>query len=53
MSTRFDYVTFDEEVQAKQLHIKELFIQLETELDTLVPGRSKALALTSLEESYM
>lgn len=55
--SRFDYVKYDEPAIKVQDHFKKICIQLETDIQELVPGiasgRSIALALRSLEETYM
>lgn len=50
---RFDYVAYDEIAQKAQSEFKAVFIALEGGVETLKPGRAKALALTALEECYM
>lgn len=60
-SGRFDYVRYDEIAQAKSAAIKAKCIELEVMIEEAfgaVPpspkiARSKALALTALEEAYM
>lgn len=51
--SRFDYVKYDEKAIASQEKFKEAAVMLETgiELEIQCP-RSKALALTKLEEAY-
>lgn len=52
-SRRFDYVQYDETAAEKQAQLKGLFLQVESEVERLLPGgRYKALTLTALEESY-
>jgi hypothetical protein len=53
MSIRFDHIQFDEQSQEQMLNLRAVFMQLELKIDDLMPGRSKANALTALEESYM
>ncbi len=54
MSTRFDYVKYDEIAATQQLGAKNLMIGLEEYVEAqLHPGRAKALVLTKLEEVYM
>ena len=50
---RFDYVRYDNKSQSQQDTLKRKFMELETEIDCLAPGRAKSLAQTKLEESYM
>jgi hypothetical protein len=51
---RFDYVKYDEHAQIIQNGFKVMFMELEKKVDTLLTSsRAKALALTSLEETYM
>ena len=51
---RFDYVKYDDEAIVTQAAFKQLFTQLESDVDTeLMPGRAKALVMTKLEEAYM
>lgn len=55
--SRFDYVAYDQDAQARQAAAKRLATDLETfineNLTTAAAGRAKALALTKLEEVYM
>lgn len=51
--SRFDYVKYGETAQSVSQAIKEKFEELEKDIDALVNGRSKAMALTKLEESFM
>lgn len=51
--SRFDHVKYDDVAMAKQADAKDLFTEVETAINTLADGRSKSLALTSLEEAYM
>lgn len=53
MSNRFDFVAYDEMAKDQQAITKQLFVNLETVILSLAPGRSQSLALTALEESYM
>ncbi len=53
MSTRFDHVKYDETAVAKTADLKAAFIELETKVETLAPGRAKALVLTKIEEAFM
>lgn len=51
---RFDYVQYTEASQEISKNMKELFINLEEEIDKqLSNGRAKSLVLTKLEETYM
>jgi hypothetical protein len=51
---RFDYFAYDDISKKLQSDIKEVCIRLETEIDaSIICPRSKALALTKLEELYM
>lgn len=53
-SSRFSYVRYDEHRAKKQEAFKETFEMLEKLAeDLLMPGRSKALFLTGIEEAYM
>jgi hypothetical protein len=52
--SRFDYVKYDEKSNARQTTLKNTVSVLEAEINCLVHcPRSKALALTKLEEVYM
>lgn len=52
--SRFDYVKYDEQSQAEQAAFKEDVTFLENRIEASVKcGRSKALAITKLEEVYM
>lgn len=54
MTTRFDYVKYDERGLAQQTTAKTYFVGLENWLATaLKDGRAKALVMTKLEEAYM
>jgi hypothetical protein len=54
MSGRFDYVKYDGIAGTTQASAKELCESLEKYVEAaLLPGRAKALALTSIEECYM
>jgi hypothetical protein len=53
MTSRFDYVAYDDEAQKAQAQFKEIFIEVDRYIDCLENGREKALAITKLEESYM
>jgi len=64
MSSRFDYVKYDEKACAKQADFKASFKMLEMEISNIgheIPkdaqalfvGRARALAITALEECYM
>lgn len=55
MADRFGYVKYDERAVKLQDSFKSLFIAIEQQLDDSLSlsGRSKALALTALEEAYM
>lgn len=54
MSSRFDYVAYDEIAANTQESTKKLCLKLEACIESaLVNGRAKALALTKLEEVYM
>lgn len=50
---RFDHIEFNEEHIIKRARIKAIVESLDKELSALYPGRSRALAQTSLEELYM
>lgn len=54
MSTRFDYVKYDDVAQAAQTRCKEACIALEAAIDAIGVGggREKAIALTQLEHVY-
>jgi len=51
--SRFDYVAYDDVAVNTQMQAKRLCIDLERMIDALADQRSKALALTKLEECYM
>jgi len=52
--SRFDYVAYDEKAQTLQVFFKKEFVNIEMSMETwLLSGRSKALALTAIEEAYM
>lgn len=51
--SRFDYVKYDEEANAQQAELKQKSQELEALIENLHSPRSKALALTKLEETYM
>jgi len=52
--SRFDYVRYDETAQVIQNAAKDICSNLENLIDdNLRDGRSKSLALTKLEETYM
>lgn len=51
--SRFDYVAYDSLAEMKQAIFKTKFQEIEALLDKEPNGRSKSLALTSLEEAYM
>lgn len=52
--SRFDYVGYDEQAQADQKQFKETCTLVELNIENrLKSPRSKALALTKLEEVYM
>ncbi len=62
MSSRYDYVKYDDKACAAQAAFKAKFEQLEDALNEALPstpggrdafGRAKALVLTKLEEAYM
>jgi hypothetical protein len=54
MSTRFDYVKYDEIAMTKQCNAKNFCTTLESFIEQQLPnGRAKSLALTKLEEVYM
>jgi hypothetical protein len=54
MSTRFDYVRYDEEKLNMSTYFKDKFISVEGDIEELLDSpRAKALALTALEETYM
>lgn len=53
-SNRFDYIAYDEQAKTAQAVAKNHMLAMESFIETeLKPGRSKALALTKLEEVYM
>lgn len=53
-TSRFDYVAYDQDATAIQAWAKGEAIELETMINLKIScGRSKALALTALEECYM
>lgn len=51
--SRFDYIKYDQLAEADQKFFKKYFVELENEINKHKDSRAKALALTSLEESYM
>lgn len=51
--SRFDYVRYDEQAQARQNQAKALHQGLEAAIEELPGGRAKDLAVTKLEECYM
>lgn len=54
MSTRFDYVKYDEIAAHKQAQFKEKLVELDHWVETHLPnGRAKSLVFTKLEEAYM
>ncbi len=54
MTTRLDYVAWDEISETKQQMAKKMFQQLESALDVaLNSSREKSLALTKFEECWM
>lgn len=54
MSNRFDYIKYDEENIIKSEALRKLCVELEENVDTLLPNsREKSLALTKLEEVFM
>lgn len=54
MSTRFDYVAYDDKAQSDQAHFKAAFLNLESAVAAFLSSpRAKALVLTKLEEAYM
>lgn len=53
MSSRFDYVAYDDFATKQQKLMKDLAQTLEGAILGLNQGRAQSLALTSLEECYM
>lgn len=54
MSTRFDYVKYDDTAYNKQADFKTAFKNLDHLVETtLMNGRCKSLIYTKLEEAYM
>ncbi len=54
MSTRFDYVKYDDQALAQQTCAKSYFLALDAWLSTaLQDSRAKSLVFTKLEEAYM
>jgi len=52
--SRFDYVEYDKEAIETQKLFKKMFIDLESTVNLHIKcGRSKALVMTNLEETYM
>lgn len=51
--SRFDYVKYDDVALDQQQHAKCLMSDAERMIDGLKSPRSKALAITKLEEVYM
>lgn len=54
MSSRFDYVKYDDVANAAQTKCKEVCLALEAAIDAIGPGgrREKAIAMTQLEHVY-
>lgn len=50
---RFDYVKYNETAEKLQVHYKEKFVSLASDVEALEDGRAKSLVLTKLEEAYM
>ena len=50
---RFNYIRYDTKAAAAQQTFKAYFETMESLVETLEPGRAKALVLTKLEEAYM
>lgn len=54
VSTRFDYIQYDEVHTAISETFKKEFVFLEQMIKTMLPeGREKSLVLTNLEQTYM
>jgi hypothetical protein len=53
MTSRFDYIAYDDEAKELQAEFKALFSKVEFQIDAFPNGRAKALALKHLEEAYM
>lgn len=51
--SRFDYVKYDEKAMKQQEEFKFVVTNFETIINALNSPRSKALAITKLEEAYM
>ena len=52
--SRFDYVKYDLQAEAKQIEFKQAAERLEKQILLILPvGRAQSLALTSLEEMFM
>jgi hypothetical protein len=52
MSTRFDYVKYDDTACAQQAGLKTKCLELESLILGVTAGRAQAVALTKLEEVY-
>jgi hypothetical protein len=50
---RFEFVQYDEQAKVDLNFLKKTFVVLEVALSHHKEGRSKSLALTHLEESFM
>lgn len=53
MTSKFDYVKYDDQAAGQQAFYKEKFMELDSVVESLNPGRAKSLAITKLEEAYM
>jgi hypothetical protein len=54
VTSRFDYVAYDEKAQSLQQALKEKFQELEAIIQNgVADGRAKSLIWTKLEEAYM
>lgn len=53
MSSRFDYVQYDEQAKMQQEDFKKQFLTLDDYVSELKDSREKSLVLNKLEEAYM
>ena len=51
--SKFDYVEYDDQAKSQQSFYKVKFMELDSVVESLEPGRARSLALTALEEAYM
>lgn len=53
MSSRFDYVRYDDTAAAQQAATRKAFEEVERQIMALSGSRAVSLALTKIEEAYM